>query len=197
MKILNSLRWFFCYLSVLSGLTLMSGTLRATEFNTVLPQLSRVTFVFKQMNVPIEGQFKRFKGQLRFDPAKPAATQADIEIAVDSIDAGSAEANDEVAGKLWFNRAVYPTARFVATSITALDTRHFDVRGTLTMKGKTLEVRFPASVTVDASHVVFEGGFTIKRAEFAIGEGIWADFGTVANEVQVKFRLAAASGKKS
>ena len=39
---------------------------------------------------------------------------------------------------------------------------------------------------------VFEGAFVLKRADYGIGEGMWADFGTVANEVQIKFRLVAA-----
>ena len=32
--------------------------------------------------------------------------------------------------------------------------------------------------------------FTIKRLEFKIGEGEWADTSMVADEVQVKFKLA-------
>ncbi|MBS0465139.1 MAG: YceI family protein, partial [Proteobacteria bacterium] len=38
----------------------------------------------------------------------------------------------------------------------------------------------------------------LKRGDYGIGEGMWADYGTVANEVQIKFRLvaAAAAGKK-
>ena len=54
----------------------------------------------------------------------------------------------------------------------------------------------------DGNSATFEGSLMLKRADFAIGEGMWADFGTVANEVQVKFRLvatataAAAAAKK-
>jgi len=31
--------------------------------------------------------------------------------------------------------------------------------------------------------------------DFAIGEGQWADFGVVANEIQVKFKVLASGGK--
>ena len=34
------------------------------------------------------------------------------------------------------------------------------------------------------------GTFAIKRNEFKIGEGEWADTGTVADDVQVKFKIA-------
>ena len=65
------------------------------------PAKSSVSAVFKQMNVPVEGRFKRFGGQVAFDPARPAAARASLDIELASIDAGSPEANDEVGGKLF------------------------------------------------------------------------------------------------
>ena len=37
---------------------------------------------------------------------------------------------------------------------------------------------------------VASGAFTIKRLEFKIGEGDWGDTSIVANDVQVRFKLA-------
>jgi polyisoprenoid-binding protein YceI len=34
------------------------------------------------------------------------------------------------------------------------------------------------------------GSFTIKRLDFRIGDGEWADTSMVANDVQVKFKLS-------
>ena len=34
---------------------------------------SSIRFVTRQMNVPVEGQFKRFEATVAFDPAKPEA----------------------------------------------------------------------------------------------------------------------------
>jgi len=42
---------------------------------------------------------------------------------------------------------------------------------------------------------VFNGGFVIRRAEFSIGEGMWAKFDVVANDIQVNFQLVANAGK--
>lgn len=36
-----------------------------------------------------------------------------------------------------------------------------------------------------------DGAFVLKRADYAIGEGSWSDFGTVANEIQIKFHFLA------
>lgn len=181
------------FLTVLTVTAAVSSVAQATEFNQLRSDKSAVTFVFRQMNVPVEGRFKRFKGLLGFDPAKPANARAEIELDLAGIDAGSAEANDEVAGKLWFNTKVYPTARFVASSIKPLGNSRFEVTGKMSIKGRTRDASALAAFRQEGSSAVFEGSFTLNRADYAIGEGVWADFGTVANEVQVRFRLVAAA----
>ena len=172
---------------------LLSGLAQAIEFNTLRVDQSRVDFLYKQMNVPMEGNFKRFSGQLRFDPAKPTLAKAAIDIQLASIDTGSTDGDEEVAGKLWFNTAQYPVARFVSTSVKPLGNNRFQVTGNMSIKGKTREVSTPATFRQQGANGVFEGSFILKRAEFGIGEGMWADYGTVANEVQIKFRLVATS----
>jgi polyisoprenoid-binding protein YceI len=174
-------------------LALLSGAAHAVEFNTLRAEQSRMTFVYKQMNVPIEGNFTRFSGQLSFDPAKPTLAKATLEIELASIDVGSAEGNDEVAGKLWFNTKQFPTARFVATSIKPLGNNRFDVAGKMSIKGRTRDASTPATFRQEGTNGVFEGSFVLKRADYGIGEGMWADFDAVANEVQIKFRLVASS----
>lgn len=164
---------------------------QAVEYNAVsLPQ-SSVTFTAKQMGVAVDGKFDRFTAQIAFDPAQPLVAKASIDIDLASIDAGSAEASDEAAGKLWFNTKVFPTAKFVSTSVKALGGNRYEVAGKLTIKGKTRDITAPFSVTQKGSQAIFDGSFVIKRADFSIGEGMWADFGTVANEIPVRFRIVA------
>lgn len=166
---------------------------QAVEFNQVLLAKSSLSFTSKQMNVPVEGSFKSFRSTLVFDPAKPAAARAELEIDMASIDAGSKDANDEVAGKDWFNTRVFPTARFVSTSVKPLGGNRFEIAGKMTIKGRTLDLSTPLTVTRQGNSASFDGSLVLKRADYAIGDGVWADFGTVANEVQIKFRLVAAA----
>ncbi|MDP1635575.1 MAG: YceI family protein, partial [Gallionellaceae bacterium] len=114
------------------------------------------------------------------------------------IDTGSDEGNQEVVGKPWFNAKVFPVAGFISTGLKALGGNRYEARGKLTIKGKTLDVTAPVSFTQAGNKGTFEGAFTIKRLDYAIGEGIWADLDTVANEIQIKFRLVvtAAPNKK-
>jgi polyisoprenoid-binding protein YceI len=163
----------------------------ADEFNVVQADKSAVSFVYRQMNVPVDGRFGKFSAQFKFDPAKPATATAAIDIDLASIDAGSPEANDEVAGKQWFATKTFPTARFVASAIRPLGGNRYEAVGKLTIKGRTQDITAPFTFTSQGRTGSAEGALVIKRADFAIGEGVWADFGTVANEVQIKFRLQA------
>jgi polyisoprenoid-binding protein YceI len=164
---------------------------QAVEYRTVLPQQSSIGFEFRQMGVPVKGGFKRFAAQIAFDPAKPEAASARIEIDLASIDAGSPEADEESAGKLWFNRSAYPKAVFASSQVRALGNNRYELRGTLTLKGHSREMAIPVTYVPGQAAARFDGAFILKRLDFGIGEGMWADVSTVANEVRVKFRIAA------
>jgi len=187
----------FAPLAGLAALLLTAGA-QATEFNRLLVDKSAISFGYKQMNVPLDGRFQHFNGRISFDPDKPALARAEIDIELASIDVGFAEGNDEVAGKLWFNTKQFPVARFVSTSIKPLGNNRYEVTGKMSIKGRTLDAKTPATFRQQGELGVFEGSFVLKRGDYGIGEGMWADYGTVANEVQIRFRLvaAAATGAK-
>jgi polyisoprenoid-binding protein YceI len=170
---------------------LAAPTAHAVEYRTVLPQQSTIHFEFRQMGVPVKGGFRRFAAEMAFDPAKPEAARAQIEIDLASIDAGSPEADDESAGKLWFNRSAYPKATFVSSQIRALGDNRYEMRGTLTLKGRSREMTVPVTYMPGKNAATFDGSFVLRRLDFGIGEGMWADVTTVANEVQVRFKIAA------
>ena len=172
-------------------LAVLAAPAHAVEYSTVLPKQSSIGFEFRQMGVPVKGGFKRFTTQMQFDPARPEAARASIEIDLASIDAGSPDADDESAGKLWFNRSLYPKATFVSREVRALGNNRFELRGTLTLKGKPRDMVIPVSYAPGKNASTFDGSFVLKRLDFGIGEGMWADVATVADEIQVRFRIAA------
>lgn len=180
---------FFVVLVAL--LPLSQTAARAAEYSQVRPAQGRVSFVSKQMGVPVDGEFKRFTARIAFDPAKPETARAALDIDLASIDVGSQEAYDEVVGKNWFNVRQFPQARFEASAVRALGGNRYEVRGPMTVRGRSREVAAPFTFTTVGKDAVFDGAFVLKRLEFGIGEGPWGDPGTVADEVQVKFRFVA------
>lgn len=182
------------FVLLLCSLTLASLA-NATEFTRIQIDKSNLSFVYKQMNVPIDGHFKKFRAQLNFDPTKPASAKASFDLDLNSIDAGSDEANEEVVGKDWFNTKAYPTASFVSSRIKPLGGNRYEISGKMTIKGRSQNIVAPFTFSPQGSTAVVDGAFVLKRADFAIGEGSWADFGTVANEIQIKFHFLANAGK--
>ncbi|WP_019139491.1 YceI family protein [Noviherbaspirillum massiliense] len=150
---------------------------------------SSVSAVFQQMNVPVEGKFRKFNAQIDFDNAKPEGSKAMVEIDVASFDLGDPEYNKEVQKKEWFDAARFPKASFVSSMLKPNGAGKFDVVGKLTIKGKTADVRFPLTLKKEGGNQVFEGTLPIKRLAFNIGEGEWKDTGMVADEVLIKFRV--------
>jgi polyisoprenoid-binding protein YceI len=152
---------------------------------------SSVSAVFKQMDVPVESPFKRFSAQIDYDPAHPDKASARVDIDTASFDIGSADYNKEIAKKEWFNSAQFPKASFVSTAIKPAGAGKLAVAGKLTIKGKALDVSFPLAVKAEGGKQVFEGQLPIRRLAFNIGEGEWKDTDMVADEVVIKFRVAA------
>lgn len=177
--------------------SLLASTLsaQAVEYKTIDAAKSHVTFSYKQMGVGMDGKFKKFATQLSFDPAKPANAKATLEIDLAAIDTGSGEADQEVTGKSWFNTNAFPKAIFVSSQIKPSAAHQFEVTGKLTLKGQTKDIRFPLTHTAQGNVGVFHGSFVMRRADFNIGEGMWAKFDIVANEIQVNFQITALAGK--
>ena len=153
---------------------------------------SSVIAVSKQMGVPVEGKFRRFSAQVSFDPAKPADGRASIEIDIASFDLGDADFNRETAKKEWFDAAKFPKATFVTTAIKPAGAGRFEAAGKLAIKGITRDFVAPVSFKAEGGQQVFEGVLPIKRLAFNIGEGEWKDTSTVADDVQIRFRIVTA-----
>jgi polyisoprenoid-binding protein YceI len=180
---------------ILAAALALPTLVHASEFTTVQTDKSTLDFGYRQMNVAMDGHFKKFAAQLNFDPAKAANAKVTLDVDLASIDTGSAEGDDAVAGKQWFNTKTFPIAHFASSGVKALSGNRYEVTGQLSIKGRTQTVSAPTTVTVNGNTATFDGAFVIKRADFAIGEGVWADFGTVANEVQIKFHVVANAAK--
>ncbi|MEY4593009.1 MAG: hypothetical protein RIR18_1904 [Pseudomonadota bacterium] len=164
---------------------------QAVEYQQVVADKSAIQFTYQQMGVSMDGNFRKFASQLKFDPAKLASAKAAIAVDLASIDTGAPEGDQEVAGKTWFNTKTFPTAQFVSSSVKSLGNNRYEVLGKLTIKGKTQDVIAPATFTPQGNTAVFEGSFTLRRGDFAIGEGAWSSFDIVANNITVKFRITA------
>lgn len=156
----------------------------------LVPAQSSISFVAKQMGVPVEGQFKKFDAQISFDAAKPANSKVNFTVDIASATLGSPQTDAELPKADWFNSPKYPHASFTSTAFKAVGAGRYEVAGKLTIKGQTRDVLVPVSMTQAGGVTLAAGQFAIKRLAFKIGDNEWADTSMVADDVQIKFKLA-------
>jgi polyisoprenoid-binding protein YceI len=149
---------------------------------------SEVTFTAKQVGVPMDGRFKRFDAQISLDPKQPQNGKVNFGIELGSVSI-AADTDAELLKPEWFNTARFPKATFVSSSIKATGAGRFDVSGKLSIKGQQRDLTVPVVLAAAGGNTVATGSFALKRLDFKVGEGDWADTSVVANDVLVKFKL--------
>jgi len=150
---------------------------------------SEISFVSKQMGVPVEGHFSKFDAQIAFDASKPETSKIAFSIDTASATLGVPESDVELPRATWFNVSKFPQATFQSSAVKGLGAGKFEVTGKLGIKGNVRDVVIPVSVLQSGANTTATGNFTIKRLAFKIGENEWADTSMVADDVLVKFKL--------
>jgi polyisoprenoid-binding protein YceI len=182
--------------ALLSLLGMLMLTMDQADAQGVLFDKSEIRFVAKQMGVNVEGRFRTWKADVVFLPKDLAKSKAEFDIDLGSIDLASEDSEKEVRDRLWFDTAKFPVAHFASTSIRDLGGDKYEIAGQLALKGIKRETVVPIALKKDAAgNSVAEGSFTLKRLDYNIGEGLWADTDTVRNEVVVRVRIALLPAK--
>jgi polyisoprenoid-binding protein YceI len=175
----------------MAGLTLLLSPPLAAQ-QRVLAAQSEIGFTSRQMGVPLQGRFRNFDAQLEFDPKQPEAARFALRIDLASVSLGAAETEAELAKPGWFDTRRFPQAGFTSTRVKSAGPGRYDVTGTLTLKGTSQELTVPVTLLQAGPTTTASGAFTIRRLDYRIGDGDWSDPALVADEVQVRFRLALA-----
>jgi polyisoprenoid-binding protein YceI len=156
----------------------------------VLIDKSEIKFVSRQMGANVEGRFRRWKANIVFLPKDLRNSRADVDIELGSIALANDALEAEIKRPAWFDTGRFPSAKFVSTSFKDLGGDKYEVAGQLTVKGTTLPAIMPVTLRKDAvGNSVAEGNFTLKRLDYGIGDGLWADSDAVADAVVVRVRM--------
>lgn len=158
----------------------------------LIPDKSQITFVSKQMGVPVEGTFKKFDAQVAFDPRKPEGGTVALQIDTASASLGVPMSDAELPKSPWFDTAHFAQASFQSSSIKALGEGRFEMAGKLTIKNISRQVAVPVTIVTAGNHAVATGSFTIQRLDYKVGDGEWTDTSVVGNDVQVRFKFTLA-----
>lgn len=128
------------WLAVSTVLSMLTTTSNALEYNQLVAEKSRITFISKQMGVAVTGEFKKFATDIALDPQNPLHAQAKVSVDIASIDTGNTLANQEALGKNWFDAVHFPTAQLHTISIKATAPGKYLATAKMTLKGKTMDL---------------------------------------------------------
>jgi len=162
----------------------------AVEYIRVNTTASQISFTYSQMGSQMYGTFGKFDAMLDFDSDNLASARTTLHIDLTSIDAGSEDANTELVKPAWFDTNEFPVAVFESTRFSPAGDNRYLVDGHLTLKGITREVQVPVQLKPDSSIGIFDGELVLKRDEFGLGAGEWADT-VVSKDIDIKFKVVA------
>ena len=130
------------------------------------------------------GRFDRFDTRLSFDPANPAAGSLDVVIPLAGAKSGNSDRDSTLQGADFFNVGKFATARYTAKGFRAVGNDQFAADGTLELRG----VSKPVTLTFTwkpGAQPVLTGKATVKRLDFGVGGGDWADTKTIPDETAI------------
>jgi polyisoprenoid-binding protein YceI len=155
-----------------------SGTPADVKAGTYViePAHTQVTFSVSHMGIsPFAGTFSGGSGSLTLDPAKLSATKLSVTVPVTSVQTTSDKLTEELRSADWLDATKFPTATFVASSVTPRGPDYASIDGTLTLHGVskpvTIMARFFGAAQNPMSKkdsIGFIGRALIKRSEFGV-----------------------------
>ncbi len=163
---------------------------------------STLTFSATQEGTAFNGKFSAFDGTVMLDPDHPEAGNARITIDLASFSSQNDERDSTVKGPDWFDTKTSPTATYTITKFEKSGTDGSMIAdGNLHLRGidQKLNLPFTMTVTNDAetgvktAHCV--GSTVVKRLDFGVGGGQWADPKEVGTDVTVKVDLTMTAPK--
>ena len=165
---------------------LAASPLRASEY--VQAAGSSLAFASKYDGETFTGTFPRFQTRLSFDPANLETAKLDVAIPLAGARTGNADRDDTLQGAEFFDVGRFAQARYTATRFRSLGGNRYAADGTLELRGVRKPVTLDFTWTPGARPLL-AGKAIVKRLDFGVGGGDWADTGTIPNEVAISTRV--------
>lgn len=167
----------------------LPGLAAATDYRVQQPQ-STLGFTAAFQGATFQGSFGKWQADIRFNPAQLAQSRFDVTVDTTSATTGDEDRDGALPGADFFNATKYPQAHYVTSGFRRLGGTQVVADGTLTLRGVShplsLDVNFApqpgGGATMDVSG-------TLKRLDYGVGGGEYADTSVIGNNVTVNAHL--------
>jgi polyisoprenoid-binding protein YceI len=174
--------------SMLLAAVLLAASAPALAADYVQAPGSSLVFAGTYQGEVFTGRFPGFSTRVSFDPQQLAGAKLDVAIPIASATTANADYDGEMRGEAFFDAARFAQARYSATTFRALGGNRYAADGTLTLHGVSRPVTLTFTWTPGARPVL-AGRATVKRLDFGVGSGDWADTSLIPNEIAVSTKV--------
>ncbi|WIG54487.1 MAG: hypothetical protein OJF61_000273 [Rhodanobacteraceae bacterium] len=159
------------------------------------PAHGTLTFTNSYQGVEYTGQFRRFNAVIDYDPNDLAHAKFDVTVDVASLDTQNSERDHAALGADFFDTAKFPKAHFVTTAFRKSADGKVIADGVLTLRGVSKPVVLTVSFKPNGNAATLDVSAQVKRLDFGIGTGQWADPSMIGDGVAVHGHLQLQAGK--
>ncbi len=140
------------------------------------------------------GRFPGFATRFTFDPKQLDASRLEVTIPLATASTGNADYDGELRGGAFFDSAKFPQAKYTATKFRALGGNRYAADGMLSLHGVDKPVTLEFAWTPGARPVL-AGKATVKRLEFGVGGGDWADTSLIPDAIAISTKVVFVPAK--
>jgi polyisoprenoid-binding protein YceI len=173
---------------------LLSLALPAAAADYVQAAGSSLVFAGTYQGEAFTGRFPGFHTRVRFDPAQLANASLDVTIPLATATTGNADYDENMRGDVFFDASKFPQAHYTATRFRSLGGNRYAADGTLSLHGVSKPVTLSFTWTPGARPVL-AGKATVKRLDFGIGGGDFADTDLMPDAVAVSTKVILQPAK--
>lgn len=137
---------------------------------------------------PFSGRFPGFVTTLTFDPQQPAAAKLDVTIPLATATTSNADYDAQMRGVDFLDSVNFPQAHYTASGFRSLGGDRYAADGTLSLRSVEVPVTLTFTWTPGAQPVL-AGKATVRRLDFGVGGGDWADTSLIGNEIAISTRV--------
>ena len=163
----------------------LAGSATAAEY---VQSSGALAFATEYQGEMFTGQFPGFHTTLEFDPDAPQDGKLDVMIPLSGANTESSERDQTLKSAAFFNVARFAQARYTAEGFRKVGDNEYAADGTLSLRGVSKPVTLSFTWEPGAKPVL-DGRARVKRLDFGVGDGDWADTGIIPNEVAVSTRV--------
>lgn len=151
---------------------------------------SAIRFSGVHAGTPFSGTFSDWSADIRFDPDRLDASSANVTIRTGSASDGVALHDQSLPQREWFDAADQPTATFQTRRIERRGDG-YRASGALTIKGHTINLTLPFTLTINGDRAIMDGHATISRREADLGMESDPDGEWVSPDIDVAIHVEA------